>query len=73
MSPPRRQQDDLLDKHEAAAHLGISVNTLRTHRYHPERGTFPEPDRRVGNTDCWLRSTLDAWRAEHPTNLEATS
>lgn len=70
---PEWLADDLLDKHEASAYLGITVNTLRTHRYHPKRGTFPDPDGRKSNRDAWRRGTLDTWRADHPAPVPTTT
>ena len=74
----RKVLADALDETEAADYLGISRNTLRTFRYHPERGSFPPPDgyviRGMGRPrHGWKRTTLDAWRTLHPArNTTAT-
>lgn len=64
--PPAYGPNDLLDKHEAAAYLGMSVHTFRVHCYHPQRGTMPPADTTKGGANCWRRRTLDKWRAGHP-------
>lgn len=59
----------LLDMNAAAAHLGITPNTLRAYRFkryppgHPR--AFPEPALRVGNgrVPLWTADQLDTWQA----------
>ena len=51
-------------KPEAAAHLGITAGTLKTHRFNT--GTFPKPDGLRMGSPYWLTETLNTWRAAHP-------
>jgi predicted DNA-binding transcriptional regulator AlpA len=62
---PEWHPTDLLDKHEAATYLGISIHTWRHQVY--ERKTAPPPDGKKSNRLAWHPQTLDAWRAAHPT------
>lgn len=65
-----RMTAPVLDMTAAAAHLGITPNTLRAYRfkrYPPshERCPFPEPAMRVagGRVPLWTAEQLDAWKA----------
>lgn len=66
----------VLDINAAAAHLGITPNTLgvyRFKRYPPgHRHAFPEPFMRVGNgrTPLWTSDQLDAWQAMRADTLK---
>lgn len=51
--------DDILTVHEAATHLGLAANTLRTWRQY-NRG--PASFKRAGRI-AYRRSDLDAWQA----------
>ncbi len=45
---------------EVAAHLGVSVGTVRAYS---SRGQMPAPDGRLGRTPWWWAETIRAWAA----------
>lgn len=53
-------QDQLYDRQQAAAKLGISKAAL-DHAVLRGNKTVPAPDGQVGRYDYWLRNTIDAW------------
>jgi len=48
----------LLTRHEVAAMIGVSIETIKMHR---KKGTMPEPDHVYGVTPLWKASTIRAW------------
>lgn len=68
--PACARGDDRHGREDAAAHLGITVGTLKSHRYNTQ--TFPAPDGHLARSPWWHRQTLDNWRGDHPAKPRTT-
>jgi predicted DNA-binding transcriptional regulator AlpA len=53
----------ILDLRTAADYLGLSRNTIQTHR---QRGNFPDPAGHAGQSPYWHHEQLDQWHATRP-------
>lgn len=59
----RGEMTDRLTTKEAAALAGVAVSTWDSYL---TRGYAPDPDGWFGNQRYWLRSTVEAWKANRP-------
>ncbi len=50
----------LLSRRDVAELMGLSVETIKTHRAH---GAMPDPDYIVDQKPLWRRDTIDQWIA----------
>lgn len=64
------EEADWLTTSEVAAHLGVGIGTVSAYR---SRGQMPKPDRTVGRTHLWRRSTIEDWDRERRGRHRSTS
>lgn len=55
--------DDLLDTGDVAALVGVKPATIRQYAH---RGDMPKPDRIIGRSPAWRRSTIQRWLDTRP-------